>query len=130
MSNDLTDLIAVYSFAIVGIVLTYHVYNLTNQFGERMVAAAQADPPAPKWFLTRMLFRMWLPYQAGGFLIEVLHIIVFVEVVDHVNNEGARTVAYLLIWSCALMALMTVMTMTLGLAEYRKHLLGSQAEAG
>jgi hypothetical protein len=129
MSNDLTDLIAVYSFAIVGIVLTYYVTNLSVQFGERMVAAAQADPPAPKWFRTRMLFRQWLPYQAGGFLIEVLHIIVFVEVIEHVDNEGARTVAYLLIWSAALMALIMVMTMTLSLAEYRKHLLGSQAEA-
>jgi hypothetical protein len=76
-----------------------------------------------------MLFRMWLPYQAGGFLIEVLHIIVFLEVIEHVDNEGAKTVAYLLIWSFALMAVMTVMTMTLGLAEYRKSLLGSQAEA-
>jgi len=127
--SEFTDLIAVYSLAIVGIVLMFHVYNLTNQFGERMVAAAQADPPAPKWFQTRMLFRMWLPYQAGGFLIEVLHIIVFLEVIEHVGNEGAKTVAYLLIWSFALMAVMTVMTMTLGLSEYRKGLLGSQAEA-
>ena len=127
--SDFTDLIAVYSLAIVGIVLMFHVYNLTNQFGERMVAAAQADPPAPKWFQTRMLFRMWLPYQAGGFLIEVLHIIVFLEVIEHVGDEGAKTVAYLLIWSFALMAVMSVMTMTLGLSEYRKGLFGSQAEA-
>ena len=128
MSDALTELIAVYSFAIVGIVLMYHVYNLTNQFGERMVAAAQSVPPAPEWFRARMLFRMWLPYQAGGFLIEVLHIIVFLEVAQRVSSGGVRTVAYLLIWSMALMAVMSVMTMTLGLSEYRKHLLGSQAE--
>ena len=46
--SEFTDLIAVYSLAIVGIVLMFHVYNLTNQFGERMVAAAQADPPRPE----------------------------------------------------------------------------------
>jgi hypothetical protein len=123
MSDALTDLIAVYSFGIVGIVLTYYVINLSVRFGERMVAAAQANPPAPKWFRTRMLFRMWLPYQAGGFLIQVLHIIVFAEVIEHVDNEGARTIAYLLIWTCALMALIMVMTMTVGLSEYRKRLL-------
>jgi hypothetical protein len=123
MSDALTDLIAVYSFGIVGIVLTYYVINLSVRFGERMVAAAQASPPAPKWFRTRMLFRMWLPYQAGGFLIQVLHIIVFAEVIEHVDNEGARTIAYLLIWTCALMALIMVMTMTVGLSEYRKRLL-------
>ena len=61
-------------------------------------------------------------------MIQVLHIIVFVEMVDHVDNEGARTIAYLLIWSCGLLALIMVMTMTVGLSEYRKHLLGSQAE--
>jgi hypothetical protein len=66
---------------------------------------------------------MWLPYQAGGFLIQVLHIIVFAEVIEHVDNEGARTIAYLLIWTCALMALIMVMTMTVGLSEYRKRLL-------
>jgi hypothetical protein len=129
MSNDLTDLIAVYSFAIVGIFLSYYTVELSVRFGERMVAAAQADPPAPKWFRTRMLFRQWLPYQAGGFLIQVLHIIVFVEMLDYVDNEGARTIAYLLIWTCVLMALIMVITMTVGLSEYRKHLLGSQAEA-
>ena len=129
MSNALTELIAVYAVGIVGIVLMYHVYNLTNQFGERMVAAAQGDPPAPYWFRARMLFRMWLPYQAGGFLIEVLHIIVFLEAAERVSSEGVRMVAYLLVWSMALMAVMTVMTMTLGLSEYRKNLLGSQSEA-
>jgi len=64
----------------------------------------------------------------AGFLIQVLHIIVFVEMLDHVDNEGARTIAYLLIWTCVPIALIMVITMTMGLSEYRKHLLGSQAE--
>jgi len=82
--------------------------------------------------LPRILGQNRSPRFAGligaGFLIQVLHIIVFVEMLDHVDNEGARTIAYLLIWTCVLMALIMVMTMTVGLSEYRKHLLGSQAE--
>jgi hypothetical protein len=126
--SDLTELIAVYSFAIVGAVVLYHVYNQTNRLGERMVAAAQGDPPTPKWFRTRMLFQMWLPYQLLGFAIEVVHVIVFFEVIDLVSSDGARTVAFLLMWGASGAAALTVMTMTLGLSQYRKQLLGSQAE--
>jgi hypothetical protein len=120
--SDLTSLIVIYLVGMTGFLILYHIYNLTNQLGERMVAGTTI----PTWFRTRMLFQMWLPYQAGAFAVEVVHVIVFLEAVDHVSSEGVKTLAYLFAFIAAAGALLTLMTMTLGLSQYRNRLLRSE----
>ncbi len=127
--SDLTALFATSFLGMAGLFLLYNIYNWANHLAERLVASTVADRPMPSWFQARMLFQMWLPYQAGAFSIEVVFLIVFLEVADAMANESMKIVPYLFAFLCATGAAMALLTMTVGLSQYRKKLLLTQRES-
>jgi hypothetical protein len=126
--SDSTGLIAISFLGIASFFLVLRIYELANQLAAQMVAGTAGDSPMPMWFRTRMLFQMWLPHQAVAFAVEAILVVVFLEAADLVSNEGVKFVAYLFAFICIVGSVMALMTMTLGLFEYRNRLLRTERE--
>jgi len=120
--SDFTALVALYFMGMTAAFFILHIYNLANQLAADIVAGTIGDAPMPKWFRTRMLFNMWLPYQAFAFAIEVVLFIVFLEGADLVSDESIKIVPYLFAFLSAFGAVFALMTMTVGLFQYIRGL--------
>jgi hypothetical protein len=126
--SDLTTLIAISFLFTICFPIMYYIYSLANQLGTQIVAGTIGDSPMPTWFRTRMLFQMWLPYQAGAVAFDAALMLVMWEVANHVSDAGVKTVALLFAFIAGFAATMSLMTVSLGLRQYYRNTL-RQAEA-